>query len=289
MAAVLLAACLTGSIRPAPGQEPSPATAKTAAATPTSDAPAAKSLDTSKPTPALNGYCPTAYLVQGKAVKGDPAFQSTYQGEVYYLSSAEAKASFDADPVKFVPQFGGLCTTALGGTYGNRFLGEPDVYEVHDGKVYLFSSDRAKRAFVGEPRVFIVRAQEIFHKPAFNGFCPVTYREQQTGARGSEAFPYVYRQFTMYFADEAKRKAFIADPEKYFPQYEGFCAKGVADGRRYYADPSLFVVYNGRTYLFYEEKSRQEFMNDPDPIVKQADANWPALRIEGLTPKSKRP
>lgn len=287
-AVVLAVAFVTTAYRSA-GQETAPATPKpAAAAAPAQAPPAVNAPDASKPAPALNGLCPAAYLLQGNAVKGDPAIQSTFQGEVYYFSSADAKKQFDAAPGKFLPQFGGLCTTALGGTYGNRFLGEPDLFDVHDGKVYLFSSERAKQAYVGEPKTFIFRAQEIFGKPALFGYCPVSYRDQQTATRGNEALKYVYRQFVVYFADEAKRKAFIAEPEKYFPQYEGFCAKGVADGQRYPSEPNLFVVYNGRTYLFYNEKSRDAFMQDPATIVKAADANWPALRIEGLTPKSKR-
>ena len=80
--------------------------------------------------PELKGFCPAAYLLHGKAMRGDPKYSVTYHGRLYYLSSDEAKKKFQEDPEKYLPQLGGLCTTALGGSYGNRLDGDPEVFDV---------------------------------------------------------------------------------------------------------------------------------------------------------------
>lgn len=130
--------------------------------------------------PALEGYCPASYLLTGKAVKGDQQFKSEYQGRVYYLANDQAKQAFDKNPEKYLPQFKGMCTTALGGSYGNRFWADPTVFEVLDGKVYLFSSERAKKAFDTNPAKYIKSGNERFVSQGDARIRDYPKRNQQT-------------------------------------------------------------------------------------------------------------
>jgi YHS domain-containing protein len=57
----------------------------------------------------LKGYDAVAYLKQGRALKGNPAIESTYKGVTYLFASVANKADFDKDPAKYVPQYGGFC------------------------------------------------------------------------------------------------------------------------------------------------------------------------------------
>jgi YHS domain-containing protein len=59
----------------------------------------------------LEGYDPIPFF-QYKAVKGSSEFQSEYGGAIYYFSSEENKAQFDAHPDKYAPMFGGYCAVA---------------------------------------------------------------------------------------------------------------------------------------------------------------------------------
>jgi YHS domain-containing protein len=78
-----------------------------AAQAPAAQAPAAPAAQD----PQLNGYCPASYLLTGKAVKGSPEFKVTHKDKVYYAASAEAKKALESEPDRYLPQFGGLCTT----------------------------------------------------------------------------------------------------------------------------------------------------------------------------------
>ncbi len=224
--------------------------------------------------PALEGHCPVAFFLLGKAVKGESAFTSTYGGELYKLSSAEAKKQFDADPAKFLPQFGGLCTTALGGSYGNRLPSDPEVFEIRDGKLYLFSSLRAKKAYDTNPQRYIARAAALFEEPALDGYCPVSYQQRNQALKGQPGAKYLYRQRVYYFVDEEAKAKFVDAPHRLLPQYGGYCAEGVSRGKRYPADPTQFAVHNGRTYLFFDGKAKAEFIAHPEEIILAADFNW---------------
>lgn len=60
----------------------------------------------------LQGYDPVAYFTQNRPVKGNPQFQSAFNGVKYFFASQEDKNMFDANPAKYEPQFGGFCAYA---------------------------------------------------------------------------------------------------------------------------------------------------------------------------------
>jgi len=61
---------------------------------------------------AIQGYDPVAFFTQNRPVKGRPEFESKYNGARYLFASAEDKSTFDANPAKYEPQFGGFCAYA---------------------------------------------------------------------------------------------------------------------------------------------------------------------------------
>ena len=84
---------------------------------------------------ALKGYDPVAYFTQGAAVKGDQAITAEHDGATYRFASAEHRDLFVADPVKYVPQYGGYC--AYGVAKGVKAGIDPEQFTVRDGKLYL--------------------------------------------------------------------------------------------------------------------------------------------------------
>jgi YHS domain-containing protein len=85
---------------------------------------------------ALQGYSAVSYLDLGLAQKGSKNFKSDYKKVVYYFTSAEQKATFDKNPEKYVPQYGGFC--AFGCYAGAKFRVDPNKFIVADGKYYLY-------------------------------------------------------------------------------------------------------------------------------------------------------
>lgn len=85
---------------------------------------------------ALQGYSPVSYLDLGIAQKGVKEYKSEYEKVIYYFTSAEQKATFDKNPKKYLPQYGGFC--AFGTYAGAKFRPDPTKYVVKNGKYYLF-------------------------------------------------------------------------------------------------------------------------------------------------------
>ncbi len=85
---------------------------------------------------ALQGYSPVSYLDLGIAQKGVKQYKSEYQKVVHYFTSAEQKATFDKNPNKYVPQYGGFC--AFGIYAGAKFRPDPNKFIVKDGKYFLY-------------------------------------------------------------------------------------------------------------------------------------------------------
>ena len=90
----------------------------------------------------ISGYDPVAYFSEGggKAVKGSIKIASQYEGVTYRFISEEHKTLFDANPQKYLPMYGGWCAWAVG-ELGKRVDVDPESYEIHNGKLYLFYRD----------------------------------------------------------------------------------------------------------------------------------------------------
>ncbi len=94
----------------------------------------------------LKGADVVAYHTQGKNVMGTAAQQSVYEGVTFWFSSAEHKALFDKEPLKFMPAYGGYCTNGI--VYGIPWGGDADTWVLFHGKVYIFGGAGSRDAFL---------------------------------------------------------------------------------------------------------------------------------------------
>jgi len=93
---------------------------------------------------AVRGYDTVAYFTLGKPVKGNQNFKSDWSGAAWYFSSQEHKELFDADPVKYAPQYGGYCAYGIANDYVVKI--EPEQWKIVDDKLYLnYDSNIQKR------------------------------------------------------------------------------------------------------------------------------------------------
>lgn len=96
-------------------------------------------------TPGLGGYDPVAYFTDGKAVRGTGFHVSVVDGVTYVFASAEHKQLFDADPDKYLPAYGGYCAYGLG--VGKKFVANPEVWKVVEGKLYLNLDEKIQKSW----------------------------------------------------------------------------------------------------------------------------------------------
>ncbi|MEM7360178.1 MAG: YHS domain-containing (seleno)protein [Pseudomonadota bacterium] len=83
----------------------------------------------------LSGHDAVAYFTENQAVEGSAAFTSVYDGAIFYFSSAKNRDTFNANPAKYAPQYGGFC--AYGTALGKKLPVDGKAFEVVDGKLYV--------------------------------------------------------------------------------------------------------------------------------------------------------
>ena len=112
---------------------------------------------------------------------------------------------------------------------------------------------------------------------AIGGYDPVAYFEDAAPAPGTDAFTHAWHGATWKFASVAHRDAFKDAPEKYAPQYGGYCAWALgAKDSLAPVDPERWTVVGDKLYLNYDADVQEQWLADRDALITKADANWPA-------------
>ena len=86
-------------------------------------------------TPGVQGYDLVSYHASKRPVRGNGHFVAVHDGVTYVFANEENKAEFDRHPDNYVPAYGGYC--AFGASVGEKFVGDPEVWRIADGKLYL--------------------------------------------------------------------------------------------------------------------------------------------------------
>jgi len=106
---------------------------------------------------AIRGYDTVAYHTMNKPVKGDAAFASEWNGATWHFANAENKASFDSNPEKYAPAYGGYCAYAV--AYGSTAKTEPEAFKIVDGRLYLNYDKRIQKKWEGKQSSFIEQSE----------------------------------------------------------------------------------------------------------------------------------
>lgn len=117
---------------------------------------------------------------------------------------------------------------------------------------------------------------------ALQGYSPVSYADLGLAQKGVKEFKSEYKKVIYYFTSADQKATFDKQPEKYLPQYGGFCAFGIFAGAKFRTDPNKFISKDGEYFLYLnnlELDAKQLWQNENDhaKLVKAADKNWEKL------------
>ncbi len=118
---------------------------------------------------------------------------------------------------------------------------------------------------------------QTFFGTAIDGTDPVAYFTEGRPVEGSSDFTYEWKGATWRFASAANRDKFIAEPERYAPQYGGYCAWAVAQGSTASTDPEAWKIVDGKLYLNYDQDVQAKWEGDIPGNISAADGNWPKV------------
>ncbi len=109
---------------------------------------------------ALSGYDTVAYFTEGEAVEGSRFFTTEYQGATWRFKNAEHLALFEASPAAYAPQYGGYCAYAM--AEGEAVSAQPDLWTIHNGKLYLNYSRKVNQTWLADKDSFIAKADALW-------------------------------------------------------------------------------------------------------------------------------
>lgn len=246
----------------------------------------------------LDGYDPVAFFTDNKPVKGDAAFQYSYEGAIYQFSSAEHKELFKANPTKYKPQFGGWCAYAV--SLGRIAPIDVNTFSVVDGRLFLQHNQRAVNGWNKDVPGNITKADKYW--PAVSakggkqittdeekgylinvdpdgvtlqGYDAVSYFTEMKAVKGDPKYSARYNGATYWFSSESNAGMFKDHPEMFAPQYGSFCGYAMSLGKLRPVNPEIFDVIEGRLILQHTKDAYDQFHKDLGENIRKADRNWP--------------
>ena len=133
----------------------------------------------------------------------------------------------------------------------------------------LFATVLVPDAWSDEPKVSI------------SGYDPVAYFTDGKPVPGKTEFEYLWHKLRWRFANGEHRDLFAKDPDRYAPQYDGYCAMGAAAGQAAHkdtVDPEAWAIVDGKLYLTHRHQAMDDWRQNPTEYIKQADENWAVVK-----------
>ena len=130
-----------------------------------------------------------------------------------------------------------------------------------------------QQAFAADPDIY-----EHKKKGAVDGADVVAYFSLEPGddyVKGKKEFSHEYMGATWYFSTAENRDLFAANPEKYAPQYGGYCAFAVSHGFTKPISPKYWHVIDDKLYLNYNFFADRKWRKDREASIVRADGHWP--------------
>ena len=109
---------------------------------------------------------------------------------------------------------------------------------------------------------------------AISGYDPVAYFTEDMPVKGKPEFSTDWNNATWYFSSAENKSMFDADPEKYAPQYGGFCAFGMSRGYAVSTEPDAWYIEDGKLYLNHNLAVRKTWLKDIPGYIEKANPVW---------------
>lgn len=106
------------------------------------------------------------------------------------------------------------------------------------------------------------------------GYDAVAYFTDNKPVKGDPAIRSVYKDVTFRFATAEHKAMFDKSPEKYIPQFGGYCTNGIAYGIPWGGDADRYRIIDGKLYMFGGQGSMDAFMLDPQHNMQLANKYW---------------
>ena len=112
---------------------------------------------------------------------------------------------------------------------------------------------------------------------AVQGYDVMAYWNDGEAKEGDPDISFEYKGAMWHFASVENRDAFAEEPEKYAPQYGGYCAYAAGNNALAPIDVNAWTIHEDKLYLNYSDGIRERWSKDIEAYIASADKNWPGL------------
>ena len=112
---------------------------------------------------------------------------------------------------------------------------------------------------------------------AIKGTDAVAYFTKGRAVEGTATHQFKWKGATWRFASAGNRDLFAGDPQRYAPQFGGYCAWAVSRGYTADIDPEAWKIVDGKLYLNYSKSVQAQWLEDMAGNIRKARENWPRL------------
>jgi YHS domain-containing protein len=109
---------------------------------------------------------------------------------------------------------------------------------------------------------------------AIRGYDAVAFFTENKPVLGSKSFSYTWKGVSWQFASESNLNLFKASPEKYLPQYGGYCAYGTADGHKAKTEVDTWTIVDDKLYFNYNQNVKKLWLKNQKALIDSADRKW---------------
>ena len=113
---------------------------------------------------------------------------------------------------------------------------------------------------------------------AISGYDTVAYFTEGQPTKGTHEFAFSWQDAQWRFANARNRDLFAAKPERYAPQFGGFCSMAMSRGEVKVIDPEAWAIVDGKLYLSFSKRGIRKFRRNPADNIKKAEAAWAKSR-----------
>ena len=117
----------------------------------------------------------------------------------------------------------------------------------------------------------------IYGSVAVSGYDPVAYFTEGKPVKGGATNSLEYMGAEWRFSSEENKALFLADPEKYAPQYGGYCAWAVANNYTAPGNPKDWTIRDGKLYLNFNSNIHRQWLRNVERYIQRGDRNWPGV------------
>jgi len=109
---------------------------------------------------------------------------------------------------------------------------------------------------------------------AIKEYDAVAYFKQRKPVKGNKNFSYSWNGANWYFSSKQNLDSFKTSPQKFAPQFGGYCAYGMAEGHKAPTDPYAWTIVNSKLYLNYNKEVQSLWKQKQNEYIQTAEKNW---------------